>query len=128
MLTKRELSILEENGWVVTCESPFEMEKDNGFNPSNVIFNVGEAKEEVKALTISKAHYKNLHKKEQDKKLKDREKAIKNLKDTIALLRNDGLTSDTLFEFYTNSCNFGFRFNPHSKDLKNIFKEALGEK
>jgi len=77
---------------------------------------------------ISKAHYKNLHEKEQEKKLKDKEKAIKNLKDTIALLRNYGLTSDTLFEFYMNSCNFGFRFNPHSKDLKNIFKEALGEK
>lgn len=123
MLAKRELKILEENGWLVTCESPFEMEKDNGFNPPNVIFSVEEAKEEVKALVISKAHYKNLHEKEQKKKLKAKEKAKQELKRNIELILYRGVTVDRLFELYTNCCNFGFKFNPHSKELKELFKE-----
>jgi intracellular sulfur oxidation DsrE/DsrF family protein len=127
MMTRKQiLNYLERDGWSLVCESPFEMEKYvSGFVNSRFIQSWGEAEEEVQALVHSKALYKALHKKEQDKKKKQKEIATLGLENCVKNLIKKGITEDTLLDFYLLSCNFGHRFNPSERCLRDCFKDAL---
>jgi hypothetical protein len=124
MTRKNIIRYLENEGWELVCENPFEMEMADGFN-IRTLDSLEYAQEEVSALMHSKALYKALHNKEQEKKKAEKRKALIEFKKVINNLVNSGINENTLFELYLTSCNFGHRFNPSEKCLRDCFKGAI---
>jgi hypothetical protein len=124
-LTPRQVKVLEDDGWYVMCESPWELEKDNGFNPCSRITDPEEAIKMAQAIIHSNNLRKTLLRKEKDVDTAKKEKALVDIKKVVIKLIDQGITVDNLFEFYLLSNNFGHRFNPSSKCLKDCFTEVI---
>lgn len=109
----------------MVCESPFELEKDNGFSYSNTITDVEEAIKMVHAIKVSNTLRKTMMRKEKDENKEKKEKYIAEFKKTVRALIDKGITVDTLFEFYLHSNNFGWKFYPSSACLKKCLTEVI---
>ena len=125
MLTKSQRKILEKDGWDIVCESPFEMEKCKGFQAPITIDNEEEAIHQAYALIVSKELHDTIVRKEKDENKDKKAKYIKEYKKIVRKLIDQGITVDTLFDFYLHSNNFGWKYNPSSKCLKECFKEVI---
>ena len=128
-LTDRQLRVLEDDGWYVACESPFELEKDNGFSYPNKIDDIEEAiklaNRMIRAIGAAKVLRETMMRKEEDENKEKKEKYIKDFKKTVRALIDKGITVDTLFEFYLHSNNFGWKFYPSEACLKKCLTEVI---
>jgi hypothetical protein len=124
MLTPIQLRTLEDDGWYLACGSPFELEKDNGFNLSRIT-DVEEAIKMAHAINVSNTLRKTMMRKEKDENKEKKEKYIKDFKNTVRKLIDTGITVDTLFEFYLHSNNFGWKFYPSKACLKKCLTEVI---
>jgi hypothetical protein len=129
VLTTEQIKVLEENEWVIVCESPFEMEYCSQFQGSVTCKSTEEAISIYKGIIKHNKTMKTFKEYQEKEKAKEFEKDIKEFKSKVKDLLVAGITEDTLLEFYMVSCWYGKKHGSvvTSTTLKKYFKEVFDE-
>jgi hypothetical protein len=99
VLTPEQIKVLEENEWEIVCESPFEMEFCSQFCGSSTCRSTEEAYQLYLDIIKHKETMKALKLYSEDKKQKESEKYVNDLKETVKALLTVGITEETLLNF-----------------------------
>jgi len=99
VLTPEQIKVLEENEWEIVCESPFEMEFCSQFCGSATCTSTEDAYKLYLDIIEHKETMKALKLYSEDKKQKESEKFVSDLKATVKELLTVGITEETLLNF-----------------------------
>lgn len=99
VLTPEQIKVLEQNDWVIVCESPFEMEFNSQFCGHSICRSTEDAYELYLDIIKSKESSKRMKEYWKQEKIKESERHVIKLKETVKDLLTIGITEETLLNF-----------------------------